>query len=75
VAVSSLYKREALSGTRTLDPLLTIQVAKEEQEGTAALDTVAGVLGYDGESARRTFRARHWREASERIPPGRGIER
>ncbi len=27
-------KHEALSGTRTLDPLLTIQVAKEEQEGT-----------------------------------------
>jgi hypothetical protein len=25
---------QALSGTRTLDPLLTIQVATEEQEGT-----------------------------------------
>jgi hypothetical protein len=25
---------EALSGTRTLDPLLTMKVAKEEREGT-----------------------------------------
>jgi hypothetical protein len=32
--VCRLYKQEALSGTRTLDPLLTIQVAKEEEEGT-----------------------------------------